>query len=85
MSSTFVKGLLHYDAMLAVGAVAEICEHLCPDADDICTGLHRLQKRLKYGLPYCAAIVHEIGFADRVLLWIWSLSLVDMHEQVFFC
>jgi POLQ-like helicase len=57
-----------YDAMLVVGAVAELYELSNPDNSNQIELLKLLQKQIKYGLPTVTSILLcEIGFADRVV------------------
>jgi POLQ-like helicase len=57
-----------YDAMLVVGAVAELYEMTNSEQSDQIELLKTLQKQIKYGLPTTTSIlVCEIGFADRVV------------------
>jgi hypothetical protein len=57
-----------YDAMLVVGAVAELYELANPDNSDQIELLKLLQKQIKYGLLSVTSILLcEVGFADRVV------------------
>jgi hypothetical protein len=57
-----------YDAMLVVGAVAELYEMANPESTEQVELLKLLQKQIKYGLPAVESILFcEVGFADRVV------------------
>jgi POLQ-like helicase len=69
-----------YDGTLAVAAIIEIIGFVHPDGwEKLVTRLSVLQKRLKYGLPDMRSVViHELGFADRVV----SIELSKVLEDV---
>ncbi len=63
------ENALAYEGSLVLGAVCEIANSLLPDDhESLVAELKMLQKRLKYGVASSSAIMlHEIGFADRVV------------------
>ncbi|MEJ9151673.1 hypothetical protein [Bacillus smithii] len=66
-----------YEAMLLIGAIAEIIESKEDiQHEDIINNLRKLQKRIKYGLPNSLSIMfYELGFADRVISMDLGLTL----------
>ena len=70
-----------YDGTLAVAAIIEIIGLLQPEGSEkLITALSELQKRLKYGLPSMKSVViHEFGFADRVVAIDLSEILGDVR------
>lgn len=64
----FGESALGYDGALAVGAVAELVASMLPNETTLVARLRSLQQKVKHGLPSQTAIVmHELGFADRVI------------------
>jgi hypothetical protein len=63
------ESALGFDAAHVLGAIVDICGLVRPgDEEAPVPLLHKLQKRLKYGLPSESAVVlYEAGFSDRVL------------------
>jgi replicative superfamily II helicase len=62
-----------YDGGLLVGA---ICEFIPDTFPDLVNRLQIFQKRIKYGLPFEAAIaLHELGFSDRVIAQEMAINL----------
>lgn len=73
-----------YEAMLIVGAVAEIIQVVHAEgAQNVVRNIQGLQKRLRYGLPTLQAIaLYELGFADRVIALELSETLqVDFADR----
>lgn len=63
----FCQNGLGFDAALVLSALADIVEALGASEETV-IALHRLHKRLRYGLPTTGSVcVYELGFADRVL------------------
>ncbi len=63
------ENALAYEGSLVLGAVCGMADSLLPDNhESLITELEMLQKRLKYGVASSSAVMlHEIGFADRVV------------------
>lgn len=62
------ESALGYDCALALGAVAELVAAILPDETTLVMRIRNLQQKVKFGLPSQTSIVmHELGFADRVI------------------
>lgn len=71
------ENALAYEGSLVLGAVCEMADLLLPDNhESLIAELEILQKRLKYGVASSSAIMlHEIGFADRIVASELALAL----------
>jgi len=62
------ENALGYDGALALGAVAELAASMLPDETALVARIRILQQKVKHGLPrQTDIIIHELGFADRVV------------------
>ena len=66
-----------YEGTLVLGGVCEMANSFLPDDhDSLIAQLQELQKRVKYGVASRSAIMlHELGFADRVVASELALAL----------